>query len=430
MIFLGKTGSRALPTIIGCLAVQLCIGILYLWGVFKSPVVAHYNWTAEAATMVSSYMLFAFVIGNLLGGFLQDRTNPKLVAIIGCVLFCGGILITSFLTAGTISWLYLTYCVISGIGCGMAYGSILSCIQKWLPHKRGFASGLAVSAFGFSTVIFTPVSKWLLNTYSVPVTFRILSIVFFAVSMAACLFIKLPSEEYLAGIKMPVVRKITGRNRTVGETMKLIPFWGIFIFMFLVNTTWTLTVPLVKDLGMERGLSETMSLLTLSMTGVFSASGRLIMATISDKLGRRRSMYLIAAVTLICALCLIFADGPVYMIAVFFAVFAYGGASSVTPAMTTDLAGPKYSGTTYGILLLSVGGSSIVFNAISTSILKSNPVATFIMGACTAFVALIVMKIASHFITIMQKREAQEQAACGQSGEVISVAATDCRLQA
>ena len=53
--------------IVGCLVVQLCVGIIYLWSVFSTPVVESFGWTAGAAKMVSSYMLFAFVFGNLIG---------------------------------------------------------------------------------------------------------------------------------------------------------------------------------------------------------------------------------------------------------------------------------------------------------------------------------------------------------------------------
>ena len=59
-----------------CLVVQLCVGILYLWSAFKGNIVAAYSvgldetaaaGVSSAATMVSSYMIFAFVFGNLIG---------------------------------------------------------------------------------------------------------------------------------------------------------------------------------------------------------------------------------------------------------------------------------------------------------------------------------------------------------------------------
>jgi hypothetical protein len=37
-----------------------------------------FDWSQEAATMISSYMLFAFCAGNLLGGILNDKKGPRL----------------------------------------------------------------------------------------------------------------------------------------------------------------------------------------------------------------------------------------------------------------------------------------------------------------------------------------------------------------
>jgi MFS family permease len=72
-----KTNAPAIASVVGCLIIQICVGILYLWSVFKTPIVDSFNWSIEAATMVSSYMLFAFVTGNLIGGFLNDRKGPR-----------------------------------------------------------------------------------------------------------------------------------------------------------------------------------------------------------------------------------------------------------------------------------------------------------------------------------------------------------------
>ena len=64
---------RPVLPVIGCLIIQLCVGILYLWSVFKSPIVQSFNWSMEAAQMVSSYMLFTFVAGNLMAVLLMTK---------------------------------------------------------------------------------------------------------------------------------------------------------------------------------------------------------------------------------------------------------------------------------------------------------------------------------------------------------------------
>mgnify|MGYP005947247143 CR=1 FL=1 len=391
--------------IVGCLVVQLCVGIIYLWSVFSTPVVESFGWTAGAAKMVSSYMLFAFVFGNLIGGFLNDRKGPKFTCIAGVILFAAGVAATGLLNSQTIGLLYLTYCVMGGLGSGFAYGACISCIQKWLPHRRGFASGLAVSAFGLSTVVFTPVSRQLMNMFTDAATglvnfqpvFFILGGVFFVVGIVACLFISLPDRAYLDSLHLPAAAAAGVKDYTLGQAMKTVPFWCIFLSIFFINGTWNLTVPLIYDLGVERGLTPALATTCVAMTGIPNAAGRLIMATVSDKIGRTATINVLALMTLAGAVLMCFVTGYVYFAVIALIAFAYGGPSATNAAISTDFFGPKNSGTNYGVIMLALGFSSVVFNAISGSVLKGAVVPTFAMAAVTAVVPIILMLIIGRY---------------------------------
>ncbi len=403
--------ESSLPSIIGCLVVQLCVGILYLWSVFRTPVQNTFGMTTSAVTMVSSIMLFSFVLGNLVGGFINDKRNPKFANVIGVILFALGIGLTGLLNAKTSSLIYLTYCIMGGLGSGIAYGACISCIQKWLPHKRGFASGLAVSAFGLSTVVFTPVSNWLIGRFTLDdgtvnfmAVFFILAGVFAVLGLIACVFIKLPTENYIKSLNIPASKSPMGqKNYTLGEAIKTVPFWCIFLSIFFINGTWNLTSPIIKTLGMERGLTESLAVFAVSFTGIPNAAGRLLMASLSDKIGRIPTMLILCAMTLVGAICMTFITGIPYIVVVGVIAFAYGGPSALNAAMSTDFFGPKNSGTNYGVIMLALGFSSIFFNWISTTFLKSDPVPTFIMAAITAVVPVFLMYIISRY----QKKDAK-----------------------
>jgi OFA family oxalate/formate antiporter-like MFS transporter len=396
-----KQQTPVLP-VIGCLIINLCVGILYLWSVFRENIVVSFAWDPAAAKMVSSYMLFAFVAGNLIGGFINDRKGPRLTAMLGVILFSAGIFSTAFLTPGSIAWIYLTYCVLGGLGSGFAYGACISCLQKWLPHRKGLASGLSVSAFAFSTVIFTPVSNALMNANRVegvvqfkPV-FLILGGVFFVAGMIGTLLVSLPGEEYLKKLPKPAASPVNagGKSMTLGQAVKTVPFWCIFLEILFINGTWTLSIPLIKDLGIQRGLSEAAAVATVSATGIFNAAGRLIMAWVSDKLGRVNTIILLSALTFVGAMLVVLnVQGVGFIIAISIIAFGYGGPSSTNAAFTTDFFGPKYSGTNYGVAMLALGVSSVLFNTISSSVLKGAVIPTYLMGALTALVPIVLMLI-------------------------------------
>lgn len=413
----------AIPSIIGCLIIQICVGILYMWSVFKTPVVTSFNWTSEAANMVSSYMLFSFVAGNLIGGFLNDKKGPRLTATLGIIMFALGIGLTGLLTSETIGLMNLTYCVLGGLGSGFAYGACISCVQKWLPHRCGLASGLTVSAFAFSTVIFAPVSNALMTAHSVDgvVNFRpvflTLAGVFLVAGLIGTLLVKLPDEAYLKTLPArPVSNKnFTGKNYTLGQAMKTLPFWFIFLEILFINGTWTLSIPLIKNLGVERGLSEAAAVAVVSITGIFNAGGRLIMATLSDKLGRTMTIIVLSVLTFIGAVLMVLnIQGAGFIVAICVIAFAYGGPASTNAALSTDFFGPKNSGTNYGVIMLALGVSSVLFNSISSRFLQGDVTKTYIMAAISAVIPIFLMLVINQ--RLKNKNVTSTQDGCVDSG--------------
>lgn len=65
--------TKRIITLIACVLLQMCVGILYLWSVFRAPVVEFFGWNGQSANLVSSLMVFGFVAGNLIGGIVRDK---------------------------------------------------------------------------------------------------------------------------------------------------------------------------------------------------------------------------------------------------------------------------------------------------------------------------------------------------------------------
>ncbi|MBR5708586.1 MAG: OFA family MFS transporter [Oscillospiraceae bacterium] len=393
-----KRQSPVVP-IIAALVAMLCVGVIYLWSVLKSATEAYYGWDPGSVRLIASIMLFAFCVGNFGGGALNDRFGPKKISFLGVIIFGVGVFLASLLKQGSSIWLfYLTYSVVGGIGVGVAYGALLSCVQKWFPHKRGFATGIATAAFGLGTVAFSPIIGSMLKSMTVSATLRILSIVFLVVGLIACCFIKLPSEEYLAALPKPAAKKnaiVSTREVPLGEAIRTIPFWCILLTIFFYNATWNMLNPIIKPLGEERGLSTALATTCVALTGAFNAAGRFSMSALSDKLGRVETNVLLCCITIVCALLLMFVGNGVYLVVVLITAFAFGGPSAINPATTTDFFGAKYTGTNYGVAMLTLGLSSILFNALSNALVNSTGTyyTTFVMGAVTAAITIALQLI-------------------------------------
>ncbi len=107
-----KTQNRFLPLIAGAV-IQLCIGIIYIWSIFRAPFTEYYSQFASpelAATCSSltySIMLATFVIGIIVGGRINDKKGPRPVVLMGGVMFALGIFLSfvSATFAPTLPWL-------------------------------------------------------------------------------------------------------------------------------------------------------------------------------------------------------------------------------------------------------------------------------------------------------------------------------------
>jgi len=387
-----KTKSRSIVLIAGML-IQLCAGIIYMWSVFKTPVASHLNWDASQAALTSSIMLSAFVIGIIAGGRAQDKLGPKRVALFGSILISAGMISTSFVT-GQAPWLvYLTYGIIGGLGVGTVYTTTVSAIQKWYPDKRGFATGMMVSAFGFSLVIFAPLAKTLLESQGVPFTFTSIGILFLGICVLCSLLIDNPPADFApGGAVKSTASAATQRHYTTSEMLKTRQFYLMALSMLFVLSAYFILNPLFMTLGMERGLTEDLALLGVMITGIASASGRLLFSWISDLIGRKAAIIGIMVITLCAVLTLIVAQGILYLVCIALIAFAFGGSAGVYPALTADYYGTKHMGLNYGCIMAGFGISALAFPVIS-NILTQNNVYTwsFLVSAAACVIALVLI---------------------------------------
>lgn len=386
----------SVPVMLGCMVSSFCAGIVYLWSVFKDGAIAYYGWEEGLVNLISAFMLFGFCLGHTIGGNLQDRIGPRWTSMAGMIMFGGGLFLSSLIPAsGSVLWFYITYCALGGLGSGFVFTSAVNGLQKWMPHRRGLATGLVTASQGL-TAAFTPLIQILLDHMpNLPMAMRALAGILFFFGFLACLFIRLPEEAYLQTLPPPsdVIARgsLTKESLPPVKAMRTLPFWLMFASLFLYNGTWNMLTPLIKSLGRTRGLGEAAVTLAVSLTGITQACGRFSMSTLSDKIGRFRSLVILCIITLACALSLTFAGGGFYLVIVLLTAFGFGGPAAVFPAFTTDLFGPKYSGGNYGVIILGLGISSVVFTSVSNWLYAATGTYTlsFLMGAVSVVITLL-----------------------------------------
>lgn len=354
--------------VLGAVLLQVCIGAIYSWSLFNQPLIDKFGWEKNDVVLTFSIAVFVFAFATMFSGRLQDKIGPRIVAMVGGVLYGGGLLLAS--TATSITQLYIYYGVIAGAGVGFVYVCPLSTCVKWFPEKKGFITGIAVGAFGLGSLIFKSVIQTFLATVGVSTTFFYLGIIYFVLVMIGAQFLVLPPAGY--GNYCNKSSASNGDcNFTVGEMVKTRAFYFVWVMYLFGAMSGLLVIGLAKDIGIQlAGLTPDVAANAVAMIALFNAAGRLTWGTLSDKLGRLKvlsMMFAITAVSMV-VMSIITLNFVTYFACLAGIAFCFGGFLAVFPTVTGEFYGIKNLGANYGVVYQAYGiaalaGPIIVANA-------------------------------------------------------------------
>src|SRR5205807_4786392 len=124
---------------------QIALGAVYAWSVFRTPLAKQFGWSISEVTLTFTISIFVLGFAAFFGGLWMNRKGPRIVALTGGVLYGLGVFLASF--SHRLSWLYLTYGVIGGIGLGLGYIVPVAVLVKLFSVRRGFITGIFVVGF-------------------------------------------------------------------------------------------------------------------------------------------------------------------------------------------------------------------------------------------------------------------------------------------
>ncbi|MEC9168649.1 MAG: OFA family MFS transporter [Pseudomonadota bacterium] len=156
------------------IAIHLCIGSVYAWSVFNTPltrdlgVVASSanDWSLSSVVWIFSVAIVCLGLAAAFAGKWLEKVGPRFVGVVAAFLWGGGFIVGSIGISTHQLWLlYLGYGVLGGFGLGLGYVSPVSTLIRWFPDRRGMATGLAIMGFGGGAMIGAPLISALLETF-------------------------------------------------------------------------------------------------------------------------------------------------------------------------------------------------------------------------------------------------------------------------
>jgi len=357
-------------TVISAVAIQLTLGIAYIWSVFQTGIALRlFDGNHASAALCFSLLLAMVPIGMGVGGKLAIRYSPRLVVFLGGIIFSLGFFLSSFVTPNHAWLIWITYGVISGFGNGFAYTTTIACAQKWYPHKKGLVTGIIIFGFGFGGVIFTPLVERLIRTFGgVGVgearTFLILSGICLVVCVTGSFFQVNPPEGY--GMEKtsanPAAAKATV-NYSPKEMFKMPLFYLTVASFLLACMGGLMMIGFTRPIAVARGLAATASLGVIAIA-MFNSLGRLFWGWVSDRIGRTNTLVLLLGGTAVLSLFVGVVSGYWIYLIIALIGFCFGGILCSYPPLTAELFGPKFLAANYGFVMLGFSAGAIISSQI------------------------------------------------------------------
>src|SRR3972149_4262961 len=181
--------------VVAALVMQLCLGVLYAWSVFRAPMMKELGYTVKQVGYPFMASLFFFAVGMIFAGRWQDRAGPKKVAIFGGLLLGAGAILAGAI-GQTIGGMVFAYGILGGLGVGFAYVTPIATCIKWFPDMRGTITGLAVFGFGAGTLVFGPLISKLIVSVGLANTFYVVGVIMIVCVCGAGAMFKVPPAGY------------------------------------------------------------------------------------------------------------------------------------------------------------------------------------------------------------------------------------------
>lgn len=370
---------RGVTVVMAGTGINLALGILYSWSVFKesirSSIVsggdAAFHW--EPASINDPYALacLVFAFTMIPAGRAQDRFGPRIAAFIGGLLVSMGFL----LIAHSVDyWVWVIgFGGLVGAGLAFGYSAATPAALKWFPpNKSGLIAGIVVAGFGLAPAYIAPLASHLVASQGLLPTMQAFGIAFLIVVSALSMLLVLPPPGFkpaeLKSRRNDNNQKIRETFPHTDETPSTLlvkrQFWALWLLYFIGAGAGLMVIGSISGLA-KLSMGE-QAYLAVAILAVGNASGRVLAGMLSDKFGRRSvlaGVFLFQALLMFGAAYASQSSGALLVVLVATLIgFNYGANLAIFPSYAKDLWGMPHFGVNYGMLFTAwgVGGFAMI----------------------------------------------------------------------
>ncbi|MGE0592761.1 MAG: oxalate/formate MFS antiporter [Vicinamibacterales bacterium] len=369
----------------------------YVWALLTQPMTEGLGATLPQLQVTFSLLIVIQTFLSPWQGILVDRFGPRRLLSIGVVV--AGLSWVLAAQATSLSWLYLTYGVLGGIGTGIVYVGVIGHMVQWFPDKRGLATGLVAAGYGMGALLTTfPIARVLRESTYQDALVRF-GVIFALAGLAAAQGLRRPQPGDL-----PVPRvgpsgapPAVAIDASPGEMLGTGIFWLMFAMMTMMSTTGLMVTSqmgaFTRDFGMAGVLVFGLPVLplALSIDRITNGATRPFFGWVSDRFGRENTMLIAFGLEGVAmTLWLLTRESPVLFVLLSGVVFfGWGEIFSLFPSTLTDTFGTRHATANYGCLYMAQGVGSVL----------GGPVAALLHDSTGSWIPVFAVIITMDFAT-------------------------------
>ncbi len=373
--------AARIDIVIAAIAIQYCLGVIYAWSQF-TPTLKEAGWTKIQTQIVFSVGLVTFALVMVLAGRLLPKLGPRKVCMSGGILLGLGYALAGLFGGTSFPLLLIFIGILGGAGIGLSYVVPIAVGVRWYPHRKGLITGLSVGGFGFGAMLWVKLAgEWgrLIDTIGLNNTFLAYGITFAVVVGLASKWMIFPPEDWQPPV---LVRQEMEKKKAAGGAAALVeadmdsgsmlrtPQYFFILLSFAFGASAGLmTIGIIKLFSTEAlqasgfAADKAGMMAGTAMAVYFALAnglGRIIWGMIGDRLGCKRSLFLMLVMQGVVVYMFQYMAGTPLLLYVGAGLigFNFGGNFALFPTITAETFGAKHIGQNYGWVFLAyaVGG--------------------------------------------------------------------------
>ncbi|MGP6139508.1 L-lactate MFS transporter [Jeotgalibaca sp. A127] len=384
--------------LIAAIITNLALGAGYAWSVFQTALLEqNTDWSLSETSLAFSISFAMVPVAMIICGPIVDKYGGKKVVLVSGILFGLGMFLTSY--ANSIIMLYLTYGIILGLGIGAGYGTATALTVKWFPDKKGLAGGLTAAGFGSGAIILAPIATSMIGSIGINQTFRVLGAILLVVICASSFIMENP----------PVQEKAVTTVNTDKDYKQMLRepnFWILWVIYTFAATSGMMIIGHAANIAATYNLGAGAAIVMI--VGLANTMGRIFWGSVSDKVGRYKTvalMFIVSAAGLLLLNLTQTLGAVAGIIGLVGIALSFGGFLGSFPGITAENWGASKSASNYGWMFTAYGIAAVFGPSIASTMREATG------SYSLAFIISIVMAVVGMVLTLWYMKRVNNKAA-------------------